>query len=188
MTVTKRKKRMPKTRAQKEDTVVKLTDKFSKANSVVFTNYSGMTMADLIDMRQKLREISAEFSITKNNLVRIALKNAGLELTDDTVLDGPTATLFAFGDEVAPIAELTTALKAAQKGEIKAGFVNGVMINKARVIQLSTLPSKDQLRGQVVGALASPLYGIVGVLQANLRNLVYVLSQISDKKQGSASA
>ena len=175
---------MPKTRAQKIDTVAKLTDKFSKANSVVFTNYSGMTMSDLSDMRQKLREISAEFSITKNNLVRIALKDAGLELTDDAVLDGPTATLFAFGDEVAPIAELTKALKASQKGEIKAGFVNGEMINKARVTQLSTLPSKDQLRGQVVGALGAPLYGIVGVLQANLRNLVYTLDQIRLQKGG----
>jgi large subunit ribosomal protein L10 len=177
---------MPKTRAQKEDTVAKLTDKFSKANSVVFTDYTGMTMSDLMEMRQKLREISAEFTITKNNLVEIALKNAGLELTDDKVLAGQTATLFAFGDEVAPIAELTKALKASQKGEIKAGFVNGEMINKARVIQLSTLPSKDQLRGQVVGALGAPLYGIVGVLQANLRNLVYTLDQIRLQKGGEA--
>lgn len=177
---------MPKTRAQKEDTVVKLTDKFSKANSVVFTDYTGMTMSDLAEMRQKLREISAEFTITKNNLVEIALKNAGLDLTDDSVLKGQTATLFAFGDEVAPIAELTKSLKASQKGGIKAGFVNGEMINKARVIQLSTLPSKDQLRGQVVGALGAPLYGIVGVLQANLRNLVYTLDQIRLQKGGEA--
>lgn len=177
---------MPKTRAQKVDTVTKLTDKFSKANSVVFADYTGMTMGDLMDMRQKLREISAEFTITKNNLVEIALKNAGLELTDDSVLAGQTATLFAFGDEVAPIAELTKAIKSSNKGAIKAGFVNGEMINKARVIQLSTLPSKDQLRGQVVGALGAPLYGIVGVLQANLRNLVYTLDQIRLQKGGEA--
>lgn len=177
---------MPKTRAQKEDTVAILTDKFSKSSSVVFTNYSGMTMSDLADLRSKLREISAEYTITKNNLVRIALKNANLELKDDAVLDGPTATLFAFGDEVAPIAELTKAFKAVSKGEIKAGFVNGEMISDARVKQLATLPSKDQLRGQVVGALVAPLTGIVGVLQANLRNLANVLDQIRVQKGGEA--
>ena len=175
---------MPKTRKQKEDTVQILSDKFSKASSVVFTNYAGLTMSDLAGLRSKLRDNSAEYTITKNNLVRIALKNANLDLTDDAVLDGPTATLFAFGDEIVPISELTKAFKAVQKGEIKAGFVNGEMINKARVIQLSTLPSKDQLRAQVVGALGSPLYGIVGVLQANLRNLVYTLDQIRQQKGG----
>lgn len=177
---------MPKTRAQKEDTVAVLTDKFSKANSVVFADYTGMTMSDLADMRQKLREISAEFTITKNNLVKIALKNANLDLTDDAVLNGQTATMFAFGDEITPIAELTKALKTAQKGKVKAGFIDGAMINAAKVNQLATLPGKDQLRGQVVNVLGSPLYGIVNVLQANLRNLANVIDQIRIQKGGDA--
>lgn len=177
---------MPKTRAQKEETVQILTDKFSKANSVVFTNYQGLTMSELAEMRAKLKDNSAEFSITKNNLVKIALKNANLDLTDDTVLDGPTATLFAFGDEITPIKELTNAFKTTQKGEIKAGFIDGAMINKAKVTQLATLPGKDQLRAQVVGALGAPLYGIVGVLQANLRNLANVIDQIRIQKGGDA--
>jgi large subunit ribosomal protein L10 len=143
-----------------------------------------MTMTDLADLRAKLKENSAEFTVTKNNLVKIALKNANLELTDDAVLDGQTATLFAFGDEITPIKELTATFKAKQKGEVKAGFINGEMINKAKVTQLATLPGKDQLRAQVVGALGAPLYGIVGVLQANLRNLANVIDQIRIQKGG----
>lgn len=183
---------MPKTRAQKEQTVQILTDRIAKSGSLVFADYQGMTMSELDDLRGKLAEISAEFNITKNNLLKVALKNSNLEVTDETVFEGPIATLFAFGEEITPIKILTEAIKKNQKGSVKGGFIrkrgssliNGEAIDKNQVNKLASLPSKDQLRAQVVGALGSPLYGIVGVLQANLRNLVYALDQVRIKKGG----
>ena len=177
---------MPKTRTQKIDAVTKLTENLSKANSVVFADYQGMTMSQLSDLRNNLGEISATFSITKNNLLKIALKNSQIE-ADPKLLEGPIATLFSFEDEITPIKVLTKALKDNGVGKVKAGILDGEVIDGAMVNKLASLPSKDELRAKVVGSLGAPLYGIVGVLQANLRNLVYALDQIRVSKGGEQS-
>lgn len=174
---------MPKTKLQKQDNVALLTNQLAKAKTVVFANYCGLTMNQLSSIRTNLRKLDATFNITKNNLLKLALNQNKLSLPDD-VLVGPVATLMAFEDEISPIKTLTKAIKHFGIGEVKAGFLNGEFLDSAKVAQLSTLPTKDELRAKIVGALGGPLYGIVGVLQANLRNLVYVLDQIKIAKGG----
>lgn len=175
---------MPKTKQQKIDIVTDLTERVSKAKSIVFADYQGMNMDQIQTLRRGLQDLSAQFSITKNNLIKIALKENGLKVDDDAVFEGPVATLFAYGDEIAPIKILTKAIKDNGIGKTRAGFLNGEYLSDAQVNKLAQLPSKDELRAKVVGALGSPLYGIVGVLQANLRNLVYALDQIRKQKGG----
>jgi large subunit ribosomal protein L10 len=174
---------MPKTKAQKQEIVTDLTDRVSKAKTIVFADYKGMNMEQMQSLRKGLQDLSAQFSITKNNLIKIALKENGLK-ADDAVFEGPIATLFAFGDEIAPIKVLTKAFKDNGIGKARAGFLNGEFLNNAQVVKLADLPSKEELRAKVVGSLGAPLYGIVGVLQANLRNLVYALEQIRKQKGG----
>lgn len=174
---------MPKTRSEKEEQLNILEDKFSKSKSVVFADYRGMTMSQLSVIRDDLADQSSEFTVAKNTLIKLALKNKQIEV-DQSQLEGPTAVLFAYADEIAPIKALTKAIKDTGIGEIKGGLLNGEAINADKVKTLSTLPSKEELRGKVVGALGGPLYGIVGVLQANLRNVVYVLEQIRKQKGG----
>ncbi|KKQ66061.1 MAG: 50S ribosomal protein L10 [Candidatus Daviesbacteria bacterium GW2011_GWA2_38_24] len=175
---------MPKTREQKEHSVQELTDKLAKSKSVVFTNYKGLTMGQLSGLRKSLKDLQAQLEITKNNLLKIALDSNKIDVVDQKTLEGPTATLFSFDDEITPIKALTKAFKDYGIGEVKGGLLGTEFIGAGKVQQLATLPSKDQLRGQVVGTLGSPLYGIVGVLQANLRNLVYVVDQIRKQKGG----
>ncbi len=175
---------MPQTRDQKQVILTDLTERVGKSKSLVFTNYKGMTMSQMQVLRTSLEDLSAQFSITKNTLLRIALKENGMKVDDDAVFEGPIATLFAYGDEIAPIKALTKALKDAGIGKTKAGFLATEFLTDKQVNQLAELPSKDELRAKVVGALGSPLYGIVGVLQANLRNLVYALDQIRKQKGG----
>lgn len=175
---------MPKTKQQKQDNVALLTEQLAKAKTIVFANYSGLTMNQLSSVRTNLRKMDATFNITKNNLLKLALNNNKLDLPNDDVLVGPVATLMAFEDEISPIKTLTKAIKDFGIGEVKAGFLNGEFLDSSKVTQLSTLPTKDELRAKIVGALGGPLYGIVGVLQANLRNLVYVLDQIKIAKGG----
>jgi large subunit ribosomal protein L10 len=175
---------MPKTRDQKQVILTDLTERVGKSKSLVFTNYKGMTMSQMQVLRTSLEDLSAQFSITKNTLLKIALKENGMKVDDDAVFEGPIATLFAYGDEIAPIKALTKALKDAGIGKTKAGFLATEFLTDKQVNQLAELPSKDELRAKVVGALGSPLYGIVGVLQANLRNLVYALDQIRKQKGG----
>lgn len=175
---------MPKTRAKKEETVQILKEKLEKASSVIFTDYKGLTMTNLSDLRNKLSEQLAEFTITKNSLLELALKSNNQRLASEDQLEGPTATLFSFGDEVSPIKILVKTLKDTGKGKIKGGLLGNEALDTVKIIQLSTLPSKEELRAKTVGILAAPLQGMVGVLQGNLRNLVYALDQIRITKGG----
>ena len=175
-----------KTRQQKEESVQIIQEKLGKSTAVIFADYKGMTMAQLSTLRKQLREQNAEFSITKNTLLGRALQSTNYQLPTTNLLDGPTATLFAYDDQVSPIKVLVKALKDALTGHVKGGFLGTDSLDEAKVIQLSTLPSKDELRGKIVGVLVAPLTGIVSVLQGNLRNLVYALSEIQKKKGGVA--
>lgn len=172
---------MSKTRAQKEVQLNTLTDYFSRAKAVVFADYQGLTMKQLSDLRNSLSEQNAQFVITKNTITEIALKQAGKEVVS---LDGPTATLFAYDDEVSPLKTLVKAFKDYEKGKVKGGFLGDNVLDGVAAQKLATLPSKDELRGKTVSVLVAPLRGIVGVLQANLRNLVYALSEIQKSKGG----
>lgn len=173
-----------KTRAQKEQAVESFKEKINRSKSVVFTDYKGLNMSQISDLRKKLRAEGAEFTVTKNTLLQRSLKDAGKPEPSADVFEGPIATLFSYEDEVSPIKVLVKALKDAQIGKIKGGIVNNNLFDTFSITRLAGLPSKLELRGQVVGTLAAPLQGIVGVLQANLRNLVYALDQIRISKGG----
>lgn len=169
-----------KTRSQKEEIVKNLSEKLSRAHSVVLTDFKGLTAKHLNDLRNKLADLEAQFTITKNTLLERALKENTFEVPQNLKV-GTTATLFSFADEISPIKILVGVLKETQ---IKAGFLGKELLDSATVNKLATLPSKKELQGQFVGQIASPLYGIVNVLQGNLRNLVYALEQIRLQKGG----
>ncbi len=174
---------MPKTRLQKEEAVVQLQDKLGRAKALVFTDYKGLTMSQLSVLRNKLRDVNGEFTITKNTLLERALPVSNFQLPASS-LTGPTATLFAYDDEISPIKILVKAFKDFAKGNVKSGFLGTEALDEQKIMQLSTLPTKDELRAKTVGVLAAPLKGILSVLQGNLRNLVYVLSEIQKSKGG----
>ncbi len=174
---------MPKTRIQKEEAVVQIQEKLGRSKAVVFADYKGLTMSQLSDLRKKLREQNAEFSITKNTLLERALPTSSFQ-SPASVFEGPTATLFAYDDQITPIKILVKAFKDYAIGKVKSGFLGMELLDEAKIIKLSTLPSKDELLGQVVRVLVAPLRGIVSVLQGNLSNLVYALNEIKNKKGG----
>src|SRR3989344_6600633 len=121
-----------KTRAQKEESVSQIKEKLDRSKAVVFTDYKGLTMAQLSDLRKKLREQNAEFVITKNTLLQKAIGT-------DVSYEGPTATLFAYDDEISPIKTLVKALKDTQVGKIKSGILGGEILDSFKVSQLAAL-------------------------------------------------
>ncbi len=169
---------MAKTRQQKEEIVAKLSEQLGKAKAVVFADYKGLTMKQLSDLRDKLRDVQGELTITKNTLLKKAMPEIELE--------GPTATLFAYDDEISPLKILVKTLKDTAVGKVKSGFLGDTTLDEGKILQLATLPTKDELRGKTVGVLVAPLQGMVSVLQGNLRNLVYALSEIQKVKGGDA--
>lgn len=166
-----------KTRTQKEETSKLLAEKFTRAKSVVLADYKGLTMRQLSELRNKLQAVDAELTVTKNTSLQHAFPSSTINLLASS-LQGPTITLLAYSDEISPIKLLVKALKDASLGKIKVGLLGSEVLDEAKVNQLATLPTKDELRGKIVGVLNTPLQGIVGVLNANLRNLVYALDQL----------
>ncbi len=175
---------MPKTRIQKEESVVKLQAKLDKSKALVFVDYKGLNMKQLSDLRNLLREQNAEFNITKNSLLDLAFRSSNHQLQTANFFNGPIATLFAYDDEISPLKTLVKALKDAALGKIKGGFLGTEALDETKVNKLALLPGKDELRGKTVGVLVAPLQGIVSVLGGNLRNLVYALNQIKVQKGG----
>lgn len=169
-------------RAKKELSLADMKEKISKSKSMVVADYRGLSMAQLQELRAQLGE-SGEFTVTKNTLLAKALNDAGVaDATPDTFA-GPSAVLFAYDDEVGPLKVLTKfSLTANSLPAIKGGILENNILSAERVTALSKLPGKDQLRAQVVGGLVAPLTGLVGVLNGNMRNLVYALNQIKEKK------
>lgn len=169
-------------RAKKELSLADLKVKIAKAKSIVVTDYRGLTMVQLQELRSALGT-SGEFTVAKNTILARALNEHGVaDATADTFA-GPSAVLFSYDDEVGPLKVLVKFAATAQsRPVIKGGLLENNILSADRINALSKLPSKEVLRGQVVGALVAPLTGLVGVLNANIRNLVYALNQIKEQK------
>lgn len=178
------KKHTKSAREIKEEKVLSLTEKIDKAKTVTFADYRGLTANQLADLRAKVKATGGEFLVEKNNLIKLSLKATKHKIPADqeNLLTGPTATIVAYDDELAPIKELSESNKISGLPTFKFGFFDENFLNAEDVEKLSKIPGKDILRAKVVGSLNSPLYGIVSVLSGNLRNLVYALNAIKEGK------
>lgn len=168
---------------KKEEIVKKLAEKLKSARSIVLTDYSGLDVASFSDVKNQLEKDDAEFTVVKNTLLNLAANKAGVEIPTKA-LKGSTAVVLAYGDEITPIKDLAKFEKQYEKPTPKIGFLGKDLLSVEKIRQLAILPSKDELKAKVVGALNSPIYGLVSVLNGNLKNLVYVLGQIQKSKGG----
>lgn len=169
--------------AQKKETVEGLQQILDTANITVIADYSGLSVADLTQIRRELYAEKAQFTVAKNTLAKHALKGTEKEGLN-VYLQGPTALLIGRADQVAPVKILTEFLKKNKKdNEIRGGFLDGKLLSPAEVEQLAKLPPIEELRGQLVGAIHSPLNGVVAALNSPLRGLASVLDQYSKRLQ-----
>lgn len=178
--VTKKSKQATKPanpKARKETVVAELSEKAGKAQAMVFTNFGGMTHHQIEALKRNLRKTEAEVMIAKNTLVKRALK-----LEDANPLEGPTATIFAYNDPIAPLKELVKSIKALKLPIIKFGIFEGKIVTEKEVNILSTLPSREILIAKIVGGMKSPLYGLHRALNWNIQKLVMTLKAIETKK------
>ncbi len=153
-----------------------LKTRFDGVKTVVLTEYRGLTVQQLSDLRRQLRAVSAEYKVVKNRLARLAIKASRLEGLGSH-LTGPTGVILSKEDPVAVAKALHNFVRTNQALAIKGGFVEGQMLPPAALKALADLPSRETLRAQIVGALNGPLAQLVGLLQAPQRDLVYVLER-----------
>jgi len=160
---------------EKVESVEDLKRRLSGVKTVLLAEYRGLTVQQLNDLRRQLRSVSAEYKVVKNRLARLALSESlsGVK----SLLKGPTGMVISKDDPVAVAKALHTFARTNQALVIKAGYVEGQMLEPAGLKALADLPSKEAIRSQIVGALQGPMAQLVGLLQAPQRELVYVLSQ-----------
>ena len=168
-------------RPEKEAVVKELTDKFSSAKSLVITDYLGLNVAEMTELRSKLREAGVEFKVVKNTLATIAANDVEMEEMTE-YFSGPTAIAFGEEDAVSPAKVLVEYAKDHEVLEIKAGLLNGEIISKEKVESLAEIPSREELLAKAFASMKAPLSGLVNVLQGNIRGLVQVLNQIKEEK------
>jgi len=167
---------MPNQKNQNQ--VAVLQDKIEKAKSLAIIDYSGTSANDQVKLRQAIADAGGEVLVTKNTLIDIAIGKG--KLSDS--LEGMNAVVFSNEDAVSAIKALFTFHKDEDKLVIKEGFMDDKVLSATEVEALSKLPSKPELISMLIRTLQAPATGMVNVLKANQRDLVYALKAIAEKK------
>ncbi len=169
----------------KQQTVQALREKLSISKSVVLTDYRGLKVSEITQLRAELRKAGVEFRVVKNTITSFAIQEIGLEDLE-AHLKGPTAIAFGIEDPVAPAKILADFAKTHKNLKIKAGVVEGQVIGADGVIALAELPSREVLLAKVVGMFQAPITSWVNVLQAPIRSLANVLDSVRKQKEEAA--
>lgn len=171
---------LARSRPEKEQKIKDIGGKLGRAHLVILTDYQGMTVKQITDLRRKLDAHQAEYRVLKNTLTIRALPEDKAPLKEH--LTGTTAVLFGFGDVVMPAKALVTFITETDKPKIIGGMMDGQFLPADQIKSLAILPSREELLAKVVGGMQSPIRGLVNVLQGNLRKLVYALNAVKEKK------
>ncbi len=175
------------TREEKVQVVANMKDELKSAKGAVLVEFTGLSVAAATQLRRKFREHDVRYHVIKNTLTTIAAKEVGLDDLEP-YLYGPNALAVSSSDAVAPakaLKEFVTETKSKSL-TIKAGLLEGKVIDVDAVKELSDLPSREVLLAKVVGGMQAPITGMVRCLQGNISNLVYALDAIRQQKEQSA--
>ena len=167
---------------RKKAQVEEIKQHIANAQSMVLVDYRGLNVAELTELRGNYRDAGIEYKVYKNTMLRFAFEDSDLGEFNEHLV-GPSAIAFGFEDPVS-VAKITNDFaKQHDKLEIKAGIIDGKVIGVEGVQNLANLPSREELLGQLVRGLNSPIQGFANVLTGNLRGLVTVLSAIKEEKE-----
>jgi large subunit ribosomal protein L10 len=173
---------MDNPRADKVAVVSEVKDRLEAADGAVLTEYRGLTVAELAELRRELAAAGGDYKIYKNTLVRLAIADGPQSALHD-LLTGPTAIAFVQGD----VSAVAKALRDFSRGNpnlvVKGGVVGTGLLSAGDINILAELPSRDTLLAQFAGALAAPLQQLAGLVQALPRNLAYGLSALIEQRQ-----
>ncbi len=165
----------------KVEKVADIARHFRESSSVVLTNYRGLTVADVTDLRRQLRAEGAQFHVVKNTLALRAATELGLGDLKP-YLTGPTALALGIADPVAPARILSQFIRTHRDVEMKGGVLEGRVIGPDAVRELASLPARPELLARVAGSFASPLAGFAGVLTGLLRSFAVAVRALEEKR------
>jgi len=204
-------KKVSPSRAKKKKIVAKLSEKLAKSKGLVFANYQGLTHVQLEKLKKAIKPLNAELVITKNTLLKLSLLNSkqrdsGVVLwtsqsppQNDVILaserssrvqnplrisdfEGPTATLFLYGDPIAPLKQLAKTIKELNLPSVKFGIIDKQTLTSEQVLSLAALPPYNVLIAQLLFQIKAPIYRLHRALGWNIQRLVMTLKAIETKK------
>ena len=167
--------------AEKKKIVENLQDRFSKSSIVIVTDYKGLDVTTINDLRRKLREEKVEFQVVKNTLLTRASAETDVDLIK-AHFKGSSAVALSYDDPVAPAKILTNFAKDHEELEIKGGVLNGQVLELNDIKTLSAMPSRDQLLGKLVSTLNAVPAPFVRTLSEIPKKLLYVLLAVKEQK------
>ncbi len=163
------------TREQKEAFVAEYTEKLSRSQAAYITDYRGLTVAGIGDLRRQIRDqADAELTIAKNTLLGIAFQNAGLPVPE-ALLEGPTAVLFCYSDPVGPARALTKYAAGNDLFTVKGGVVGSSVLDQKGVQGMADLPPREVILATLIGAIQGPAQALFSTLNAPMREITQVL-------------
>jgi len=176
---------MAVTKEQKAETLSEVSKLFQGAQIVVLSENRGINVEDMTRLRRNVREAKGLYKVVKNTLSRKVFaedKYEGLRKH----LRGPIGLAFGSDEPIELLKKLTEFAKANDKFQVRAGLLDGQILQKDELTTLASLPSKPVLLAQIMGLLNSPVQGLLGVFNANIRNFLYLLKGIEEKAAGAA--
>lgn len=175
------------TKERKQEMVESLVGRLKGSPTIYLTDFTGLDVARLTDLRRRLRAVGLEYIVVKNTLARRAFDAAAVEVLASH-LTGPTGVVLAGTDPVAAAKVLADFAREHDKLAVKAGLVDGKAVAPEQVSQLARLPSRAELLGQLGGAFQAPLAGLVGAMQGLLQMMVGALEALKEQRASGAAS
>ncbi|HEX4906810.1 MAG TPA: 50S ribosomal protein L10 [Acidimicrobiales bacterium] len=174
-------------RSEKVAVVDEVKTRLSSSSAALLTEYRGLKVGELADLRRTLRTAGGDYKIYKNTLVRFAVRDLGIEI-DEATLTGPTAIAFVEGDAAAVAKALRDYARTNANLVLKGGVLSGKALSGDEIKALAELPPREVLLAQLAGALQAPMAKMAGLLQALPRNMAYGLKALIDQKVAGGEA
>lgn len=174
-------------KARKDELMAQYVELLSESNAIFLTDYTGMGVKELETLRTEVRKAEGSFHITKNTLMRYALEQTGNPVPTD-LLQGQTAAGFAVGEAPTLAKAFVDYAKKEDKFIIKGGIFDNKMLTAADVEALASMPSLDQLRGQIIGLISAPAQGIVSAVANSVRQVINVLDAYVKQEESDEEA
>lgn len=172
----------------KSEKITELTDKLNRASVVILVQTQGLKVKDMNDLRAKMRAAKVEFQVAKNTLLRIASERNHMDELDKSIFNGQTAVAFGYEDEITAAKAVNDYVQTSKIVVLKSGILGGRKLSAEQVESLAKTPGgKKQVQAQVVGTIQGPAASLVGLFNAPLRDLCYVIQARAEQLQEGAT-
>ncbi len=158
-----------------------LVERFKNANGFYFVDFKGMKVEDAIRIRREMKKAGVDYKVAKNTLIRKALGELNISVVPDKVLKGETAIIFGSEDPIGPAKILKEQFEKFEKPVFKAAVLEGLFYDNSKLNTIAALPTKQDMLASIVGSLHAPISGIVGAINAVMRDVACLVEEVAKK-------